>query len=483
MRAIVMGAAALALAACASAGEPALDWPALTVGDVEAAYALLAEDHPGMAEEAGDAALRERMREGRALALERAAQVTSLEGYAATLAGLANAAGDRHIWSRPLQASDTVQWAGIVLSLRGGDYIVFDHAALDGEAELAGARLVSCDGVAAERFARDKLGGFSAVWEIAAQRTQRAPVLLADGGNPFVLKPDACVFEQGGARFEHVLRWRDIGRAELSARVTPAMNVGAAGHGLREAGGGYWIALQSLGQEAPGVVRAVEENGAQLRAAPFVVLDMRGNGGGNSSYGDQIAAALFGQARLEAVQQAQGGEGCTSVWRVSERNLAQMRAYRERFAESAPDFVGFIERQLEAAEQAQAEGRAFTGPATCAAPAAPAEAADLPASAAAGRIILLTDNACFSSCLMVADRFRRLGALHLGQTTNANTHYMEVREETLPSGLSVFSTLQALAPAMPAQLGPFAPEIAFDGDMADDAAVEAWVLEIAREHR
>jgi hypothetical protein len=59
-----------------------------------------------------------------------------------------------------------------------------------------------------------------------------------------------------------------------------------------------------------------------------------------------------------------------------------------------------------------------------------------------GRLILLTDNLCFSSCLVVTDDFRTLGAFHIGQTTDAATHFNEVREQYLPSGYSLFSTLQ-----------------------------------------
>jgi hypothetical protein len=97
----------------------------------------------------------------------------------------------------------------------------------------------------------------------------------------------------------------------------------------------------------------------------------------------------------------------------------------------------------------------------------------------AGRLILLTDNVCFSSCLMVTEEFRKLGALHVGETTDANTNYMEVREDKLPSGMSMFSTLQAVAPNRPTQMGPFTPARLFQGDIADTAALEKWIAQLA----
>jgi hypothetical protein len=96
-------------------------------------------------------------------------------------------------------------------------------------------------------------------------------------------------------------------------------------------------------------------------------------------------------------------------------------------------------------------------------------------------MVLLTDGLCFSSCLGVVDDFRRLGAMQLGQTTDAATRYTEVRDVPMPSGLSTFSVLQAFSPADPVRLGPFVPEHAYDGDIADTAAVTAWVLQVLDE--
>jgi hypothetical protein len=65
-----------------------------------------------------------------------------------------------------------------------------------------------------------------------------------------------------------------------------------------------------------------------------------------------------------------------------------------------------------------------------------------PPSELKGRLFLLTDNSCFSSCLILVDDFKRLGATQIGRATDANTHYQEVRDQLLPSGLVKFSTQQ-----------------------------------------
>jgi hypothetical protein len=133
--------------------------------------------------------------------------------------------------------------------------------------------------------------------------------------------------------------------------------------------------------------------------------------------------------------------------------------------------------EYDAMAAARARGERFTGPVRCGdeRPGPAGAGPTITHAGKRGRIVLLTDNSCFSSCLLVTDMFRRLGALHVGETTDANTNYMEVREDRLPSGLSMFSTLQAVAPAEPSRIGPFAPEVRYEGSIADTASLGRWI--------
>jgi hypothetical protein len=96
-----------------------------------------------------------------------------------------------------------------------------------------------------------------------------------------------------------------------------------------------------------------------------------------------------------------------------------------------------------------------------------------------GRLVLVTDRACFSSCLIAASLFRQLGALHVGEATDMSTRYMEVREITLPSGLRTFSTLQKLALGV-GDFGPYRPDLRYPGPLADTDKLKAWVASLAR---
>jgi hypothetical protein len=49
----------------------------------------------------------------------------------------------------------------------------------------------------------------------------------------------------------------------------------------------------------------------------------------------------------------------------------------------------------------------------------------------------------------------------------------------LPSGYSMFSTLESVDPGSALEVGPFEPVLAYDGDIADTDALEAWVIATA----
>jgi len=457
--------------------EPPTDprWKPTAIEDLNAAYRLLHDNHPGAAAELHDADFVRDLAVARARALARAKTVSSYQGYLAVLAGFATDVGDKHIWSRPTFVVNLPRWPQMLVSKRGDAWLVTDTEPQ--RAALLNASLISCDGVEVADLARKNLGGFRAVWSIGAQQVQSAPWLFVDEGNPFIERPNVCIFEQKGERRTVKLEWVQIKRESLLPRVKQAVGVGAAGFGVRRVADGYWIALQDLmSDQAFPVVKSVEEQKSALRDARFVVLDLRGNRGGSSELGRQIAVSLFGNdavsARLGPVTSTDCGS--TEVFRATKGNLTQLEYLKDGvLAQASPDIKKMVEDEISAVRAALAEGRTFSARIDC--PTGPKPTMTVqPASLLKGRLILLTDNACFSSCLAVADDFRTLGALHVGQTTDAATWYVDVREAYLPSGYSMFSTLQAVSGDSKA-VGPFEPTLKYSGDIADTAALERWI--------
>jgi hypothetical protein len=457
-------------------------WSRIAQVDVEAAYHLLLDNHPGAAPELGDVSFQQRLAAAHLKALKRARGVTSYQGYLFALAGFATDMGDKHIWSRPTFVVNLPRWPDFIISKRGESWIVTDTE-LD-QSALLGASLLSCDGEDVKDLARKNLGGFRAVWSIGAQQIQNAPWLLVDEGNPFITRPKACTFEHNGQRQTVTLNWVRIKRENLLPRLKKAVGAGAAGHGVRKVGAGYWIALQDLQTDkARAVVKAVEDQKAALREVPFVVLDLRGNGGGSSVMGRQIAASLLGSAAVDGrlVSMAENCGGPDGAWRASEGNIKHLEFLLSTplVQRGGPEVQKMVNETLHNAREARAHGKAFSGTIVCPAEPVNTGASTQPPSLMKGRLILLTDNLCFSSCLSVTEDFRALGAFHIGQTTDAATHFVDVREQYLPSGYSMFSTLQSVDPGSAVQEGPFEPALVYNGDIADTEALERWVIDVA----
>jgi hypothetical protein len=451
-------------------------WRPIAAKDVDAAYQLLHDNHPGAAGEMHDNTFAHRLEEAHTRALERAGTVDSYQGYAAVLAGFATEMGDKHIWSRPTFVVNMPRWPGFLISKRGDAWIVTDTE--PSQVALLDAALISCDGHDIGALAQGNLGAFRAVWSIGAQQVQAAPWLLVDEGNPFITRPNTCVFHKDGKDKAVSLAWSRIKRENLLPRLKKAVGVGAAGFGLRRVGDGYWIALQDLvSDQALAVVKSVEQQKLLLRQAHFVVLDLRGNGGGSSELGREIAISLLGKEAVEARLGHSSVSGCasTEVFRATKDNLAQLEFLRSApfVVNGAPEQKKLLDDAISRVRAALAAGRAFSGAIGCKAAPQSTIKAHAP-SLLKGWLIVLTDNACFSSCLAVTDDFRTIGAFHVGQTTDAATWYVDVREQYLPSGYSLFSTLQAVSGDSP-EVGPFAPSLAYDGDIANTTALEQWI--------
>ena len=362
--------------------------------------------------------------------------------------------------------------------------VVASRDTTDASLPAPGSGVVSCDGVAVDNYARERLGVFRGTWDVASQRVRNTPLLLVEDGNPFLEAPRQCVVRENGTERTIELRWRSIAIVPLQERLRDASPVGSAGFEVRRAGDGWWIGIQSLGGRVQSVLDTVTARVAEIRAAPWVVVDVRGNGGGNSEWANRLATQLVGQPRATAAMrlaERQFVSGmCGASWRASadvEETIAgYIRDMGPRMGEAS---TNQWKRDLDSVRVARSEGRELAPMPRACAPAAPSsDPVVLPAPLMKGKLILLTDHACFSSCLMLAGLFRAIGAIHVGEGTDFSTRYMEVRGFPLPSGLGAFSTLQRAGFGMPMRLGPFEPEVPYPGRMDDTRAIEAWIQRI-----
>lgn len=479
------GLLAAALARPALADEPPVpeDWGAALAEDARGFHAAILTNHPGPVDPENPE-FRTRMDAQLALALERARTADSypawyfaLEAFEASFndghLGLTRHARMGHQW--------TQRWPGFLTGLRDGPEgerheVVF---ADDPAAPPPGAVLVGCDGRPADALARERIGDFVGRWALRSRRATYAVTLFVDQGNPWTARPEVCEFEVDGRRRSWTLTWRDlpdaVRDAGFAAARSPRYETPIALTFRPEA---VWIGLGSFdgdpasvdGRALAALVETLQARADEVRAAERIVLDLRGNGGGSSGWSYQIARILWGEPYVEAVTPRSLGVD----WRVSAANLALVEHYRDEVFADVPEAREWADEIVEGLRRALAEGavlwRQGDGD-----PDAPRP--DPGPSPLGARVYVLTDYGCASACLDAVDLFLAAGAVHVGQETSADTLYMELREDPLPSGRAVaYVPMKVYRGRARGDNETHAPVHVWTGDLADTDGIAAWIL-------
>jgi hypothetical protein len=302
-----------------------------------------------------------------------------------------------------------------------------------------------------------------------------AATVFVDQTNPYVRRPEQCVFEVDGAERSYRLAWRDLSDAVRDEGFAAARGDRyTAPIELRAWDRGFWVGLggfngdpeSAAGRRLIPLKAAVAARADELRAAPVVVFDLRGNGGGSSSWMNAMAESLWGEDWVVAhAPQSTGVE-----WRASADNLATVESYKARLG-GDPEIMEWLVTITDGLTAARAAGRELWLQADDETrPAAPA------ATPMRARTYVLTDYGCASACLDAVDLLKALGAVHVGQETSADTVYMEIRSGPLPSGrVSANVPMKVYRGRARGNNETYTPDHEWAGALTDTAGIEAWI--------
>ena len=288
-----------------------------------------------------------------------------------------------------------------------------------------------------------------------------------------------CRFDEAGAKREVDLRWQPIPEAALQQRITEAQGIPRPPLGLRRVGGVWFVSLPSFqwtGTDlAPmqAFLADLNQHAAQLHAARHVLIDLRGNDGGNSAWGDEVASALWGLDHVNAVEDSLDG---SVEWRVSKRNAAAVQS------DAAAARVAGHTEQAEEFGAIAAKLAALSGTETALLPAPePVGPAPEPfASPFQHPVYVLTEPHCASACLDFMDLLRRLpGVVQLGLPTSADTTYLELALAPLPSGQATLAYAMKVYRNRARRNNEwYDPAIPWSGGPMTDDAVAAWIASL-----
>jgi hypothetical protein len=422
------------------AAEPGLDWRAAALQDVRAAYDIFAENHPGM-HDPTNRAFPAQLARARDLGLAAAARATSRRGYIEALGAFSAELSDGHARVYPTAPAGAApaesRWPGFVAAWRGDRMLV--HNAGPGSPAPVGSRIVSCDGRPIAEIVRRRLTSVGFRAGEAGHWWARAPQALTSGeelGPP----PRSCRFRYPDGRTRSApLAWSPAPE-NLSQLLRQASDGDGGPIGLSEPRPGiFLVSMPTFGPDAAGVAAyralfdAVRARRAELLRARAVVLDLRHNGGGSSSWSRQLAEALWGTEPVTHAM-AQFFRNVEIWWRTSEGNIAHMATLAEQArANGNAPAAAYMSAQGEAMRAARANGEPLWVQQRASdrqVPQGPVPPSDFTAP-----VYVITPGRCASACLDAVDTFTRFDNVRLiGAPTSADSTYMEVRSQPLPSG-------------------------------------------------
>jgi hypothetical protein len=469
----VGAALCLALPAMAAhAGQPT-DWAALARQDLDFAAEAIRTRHAGYA--ADQPSVTAPLANGLRAALPEAAAVRGEQDYLRLMTRFIRGFGDPHTG---IDLHLAVRgWTGLVLDLAGGPAgryrVLWSEPAWPTPLPPQGSGVQSCDGVWIGTRLQTQVAPFvAASAEYGATFSSLAQQTMFDTGLGWT--PKECVFVlPDGSRKRYPLPLRsvpgEVAQARLDA-LRPRYRAAAKPIGISTlAADKRWVGMPDFNGARSGA--AYEALYPQLAALPksgWIVFDLRGNGGGDSSWGTRALAALYGEAYAGQV----GAAGGASKYLVANQTSADvLRRYI-----AAPEFASSKhenEADLAKVEAAMRAGEKMALVAGTADASGDPVVVRRPHGPRAAAVI---DRNCFSSCMNFLQQLQAMGdTVVLGEATIGYSPFGEIARLPLPSGRGAIYIPSAIFKTAQATREPFVPDYHFAGSMTDDAALQKWV--------
>src|SRR3990167_3327879 len=172
-------------------------WVELSRQDIEAAYQITAENHPGMAD-SQNPGFRQQLLQAKTNALLLVTQVKDAYGYEAVIERFSTSLQDGHAGAYatlPDLVTPIRRWPGFNAVWRGDALWVYysEQAGVS-----AGMQIVSCDGKPVESLIRDRVFPFAGQVDQPGHWWSYGGRLLLDDGNPFNKPLKQCQFVIAG---------------------------------------------------------------------------------------------------------------------------------------------------------------------------------------------------------------------------------------------------------------------------------------------
>lgn len=427
-------------------------WSRAATQAVEEAYRLTLENHPGPVDP-HNPGFAKQLEASRTQALSLATQVKDAAGFRAALGRFTVGLQDGHAGVYDALPDESIhhRWPGFVTAWRGKG--LFVHRS-EVPSVPVGAQVLGCDGHSMDALIRRRVFDFRSQASLPSAWWDQALNVFLDEGNPFAPAIRRCELRLAGKTRSVQLEWRDWpedgwrwrGESRYGARLPV---------GLQWLDGELaWIALRDFQPDAADVqryeemFRALAADRPRLLKARGIVLDLRRNQGGSSTWSARVAAALWGDAVFKRGDEALFAPMQT-WWRASPATLQSLRDAPARLEKAGipeliPKVLALSEDMQQALERSEPLFREAKAVDADAAKGSAAERLQRALQARSGDepaltvpVWVIVSPGCASACLDALDYFTMFPNTRLiGAPSGADSTYMDVRLQQISSGLA-----------------------------------------------
>lgn len=243
--------------------------------------------------------------------------------------------------------------------------------------------------------------------------------------------------------------------------------------------GFYWIQIPSFhpSREEIDYLNSIIQSLYQLRDKT-IIFDLRGNGGGNSSWGLKILQSLFGKEYVDE-QLAAFQRNVYAEWRVSQGNLEHVKELiliiTNQFGEYDPTTVWIKNIYNGMANALLSKKNYYSEPLSITQSVQSFHTTNV----FNGHIIAIIDKHCGSACLDFLDDLKALNpnVTFIGESTGADSVYMELREVSLPSGKgSLGFPIKVFRNRLRGHNEPHIPDIVYKGNLQDTIELQNSII-------
>jgi len=410
-------------------------WRSITERDIEAAYSITAQNHPGMFD-VNNPTFPGLLKQAKAEALALLSQASGPQVHVAAIARFSTVLQDGHAGAFSSVNRPARRWSGFSAVWRGDALKVYYS---ETENISKGDVVSQCNGQSTDTLMSERIFKFHGEVAQPGHWWQQGWRLLIDEGNPFLTPLKECEFvKANGDTYTHVLNWSERPKS-VSENLTNADNGDKLPIDLTwpEKNIG-WIAMPSFSVNDKQTVaynkvfEKIQQQRSKLLTAKAVVLDLRHNQGGSSYWSSQIAKELWGEKVVE--QKANNTSQNTQVWwRASKDNTDYVESLfsvvkdQPEVLKTLKTVAAGMALSLKSDAPFYVEQEANT-------------LNNIPKESLVSdfktKVFVIVPPQCASACLDALDKFKLFENTTLfGAPSSADSMYMEVRLADLPSGL------------------------------------------------